>query len=134
MKVRFLCAVALASSLSAYAADGGIDLKKSFTQLDCSETKPVGKQLGYQSDFDDGSRSRLFYPFVKAFGGVHREFSLLSGYIDDRSQTADYFYTQIGTSRVRYFETTANFNSEYGANKVALYCFEIERAYIFPKV
>lgn len=133
MKVRFLCSVALACSLCVYA-DGGIEQKKSFTQLDCSETSPVGKQLGCQSDFDDGSRSRLYYPFVKAFGGIHREFSLLSGYNDDRSQTADYFYKQAGVSRVRYFEATVNFNSEYGANKVPLHCFEIERTYIFPKV
>ncbi len=132
MKLRLLCAVALASSLNVYA-DGGIEQKKSFTQLDCTETVHAIK-LGYQSDFDDGSRSRLYYPFVKAFGGVHREFSLFSGYNDDRSQTADYFYKQAGTSRVRYFQATATFKSEYGANKVPLNCLEIERTYIFPKV
>ncbi|MGI2205223.1 hypothetical protein ACROAH_15285 [Shewanella oncorhynchi] len=134
MKARLICAVAVVYSLGVYAVADGIEQKKSITELNCSETKPVKIPLGYQSKYNDESGARLYNTFVKAFGGVHREFSLISGYSDDRSQTADYYYQQSGESRVRYFETTASFKSVYGANKVLLYCFEIDRAYLFPKV
>lgn len=129
MKLNIKMLVMYMVPFCCFAAAGGIEQTKSYTERQCSENKPESVDFllsGIQED--DRIRFETYFPF----GGIHREFDLVSNFNSHRMQAAEYFYTQKGKSKARYYEVIAKFDTKNGSGSVKLYCIDVTRLYEFP--
>ncbi|AEH16218.1 hypothetical protein L5M38_20450 [Shewanella sp. SM101] len=131
MNLNITMLVAFIVPFCCLAGTRGIEQTKSYTERQCSENKPASVDV-LLSDLkeDDRIRFETYFPF----GGIHREFGLVSNFNSSRMQVAEYFYVQKGKSKARYYEAIAKFDTKKGSGSVKLYCVDVTRLYEFPKL